>query len=490
MVRVIAAAVAAAAAVAMVMVALAARPRNSVGQNVFVNPAGIIDAYSTPSIAVDPRRPDNVVVAYREDRPSLAASLSWSSDGASTFHPTSLPLPPGEDRPFFPDVAFGTNGELYVTYANLVGRGNVPGNLWVATSSDGGRSLSTPTRVATGGTFQPRITTAPDGAVDLVWLQADRLGQAALTGSEVRVEMAQSLDGGQHWSPPIPVSTVDGRLVSAPSVVVARGSIVVTYERFGPAASNLATGGTASAPESYDIVVTRAALGTTQFSQPVVVASDVESTQRFSLFFPQFPSLGAAPDGSLYLAWDKGLGRGQDVLVARSVDLGGHWSAPVRANDNPQGDGTARQLPTLSIAPNGRVDVVMLDQRNDHTGLFAEAYLATSTNDGKSFRNVALSSAAFDTQIGPSFGGGLPPDLGSHLGIASESSSVLAVWADSRLGTETTGRQDIVATRATLPGRGLGGRSWLLVPAAVLVAAAVLILVLGRRRSSSDVTPD
>lgn len=475
-------------AAGLTVLAVLGKSKTAVGQNVFVNPAGIIDAYSTPTIVADAHRPNRVVVAYREDRPNFTAAISWSDDGGITFHPTALQLPAGTDRPFFPDVAFGPDGSLYVVYANLVGQGNVPGNLWAARSSDGGRTLSPPVLLATGLTYQPRITVDPTGTVNVMWVQSFRNGQPVLTGDLVQALMVQSTDGGQHWSSPARVNAADGRLVTAANAVVDHGSLVVAYERFGTMQTNLVTGQTSPQPETYDILVTRSLPGGTTFSPPVVVASGVRNTQRFSLFFPEFSPVATGPDGSLYVAWDQGLAKGQDIVVARSTDFGAHWSAPVRANDNPIGDGTTRSLPAVSVAPDGRVDVAMLDRRNDKAGQYAEAFLATSTNGGKSFHDVKLSSSNFDTRIGPSFGGNLAPDLGSHISVFSQTNQVHVAWSDSRLGTETTGRQDILTARVSVPGSGLGQRKWLLVAAGVLVVGAVVALVVGRRRADSDVT--
>ncbi|HEX3540901.1 MAG TPA: sialidase family protein [Acidimicrobiales bacterium] len=467
--------------VALVLVAAAvlARSRTTVGQNVFVNPSGIIDAFSTPSVAVNPDRPSNVVVTYREDRPDLSARLGWSNDGGASFAPTALPLPSGADRPFFPDAAFAPGGVLDVAYVNLGGRGNVPANLWVAQSRDGGRHLSAPVLVTSGLTFQPRIAVGPMGTVSLTWLQSNRVGQAALTGDMVRVMMSTSGNGGRSWSPPVPVSAADGNLVSGASGVFVGHSFVVVYERFGPTASNLGTGGTAAQPDTYDIVVTRSPVGRADFSPPMVVTAAVRTTQRFSLFFPQFPSL-AGGGGRLYLAWAQGRGHGQDALVAASADSGATWSKPVRANDNPGGDGTARLLPTMSVAPSGRVDLVLIDERNDPSGNFADAYLASSTDQARSFHDLKLSTAAFDTRVGPTFGGGLPPDLGSHLAIASQPDFVQAAWADSRLGNENTGRQDIVTARIHMTSSS--GRTPLLIGGAAVAAVAAAGLLAWRRR--------
>jgi hypothetical protein len=98
----------------------------------------------------NPTRSDNLVVTYRVDRPNYSALLEHSQDGGESWAQTELPVPPGTPAcsatvnnrpcPFGPDMAFGRDGKLYVTYVNLTGTGNSPANLWLSTSPDGGRT--------------------------------------------------------------------------------------------------------------------------------------------------------------------------------------------------------------------------------------------------------------------------------------------------------------------------------------------------------------
>jgi len=452
----------------------------AVGRNVFVNPSGIIDAYSTPTIAENPRRPGNEVAVFRKDAPRLSAQLAWSTDGNNTWHPTALPLPPGDDRPFFPDAAFAPDGTLYVIYVNLTGTGNTPANLFVAHSSDGGRTLSAPTLIASGLTFQPRIAIGLDGVLHVVWLQVKRNGTESLARASEQIVAAQSADGGLTWSPPVGVNTPVDHLVGAASPAMAgRGLLVVAYEDFGPRPSSLGNGGTAQPGQPYDLLVTRSINGGTAFSAPTIVASALRSAQRFSYFFPEFPGVAGGPHDTVYLVWPAN----PDVVLRRSTNEGATWQPPVRVNRSGSG---SSNLPTLSVAPSGRVDVVYLNRPGGSPGLFTDVHLATSFDGGRTFRDARLSSESFDSSIGPTFGGGLPSDLGSHLGVAGDDNTIYAAWGDTRLGTETTGREDIVAAAVRGVGSGVPG-PWWFAAAAALGALGLLLLVrrhlVGARRA-------
>jgi len=445
--------------------------RVDVGRNIFVNPPGIIDAYSTPTIAENPRRPDNEIAVFRKEAPRLSAQLAWSEDRNATWHTTALPLPPGDDRPFFPDAAFAPDGTLYVTYVNLTGSGNTPANLFVAHSSDGGRTLSPPSLIASGQTFQPRIAIGPDAVLHVVWLLVMRNGATPLTNASERVLAVQSTDRGLTWSAPVAVNAPLEHLVGAASPTVAgRGVLVVAYKDFGPRASIPGNGGTALPGQPYDLLVTRS-IGGAAFSAPTVAASGVQSAQRFSYFFPEFPGIAAGPHDTVYLAWSAG----REAVVQRSTNDGMTWQPPVHLH-HPGGGSAA--LPAVFVAPEGRVDVVYINRPGGVPGLFTDIRLATSSDEGRNFRDIRLSSESFDSRIGPTFGAGLPPDLGSHLGLAGDNNTIDVAWGDTRLGTETTGREDIVAASVTGVGSAVTAR-WQFVAEGILVVVGLLLLAWG-----------
>ena len=427
----------------------------TVATNRLVNPPGLIDANNSPTIARSPRSPGTVVVTHRVDRPRFSARLEWSADEGRTWKSTALPLPAGLDRPFAPDAAFAPDGTLYITYVNLTGSGNVPANLWLATSSDGGRTLSAPVRIAGKLAFQARVAVDDEGVAHVIWLQAPEVGLLALAGPPSPVVAAHSTDGGRTFSRPQRVSDPARELVGAASPVIdADGQLAVLYEDFKDDRRDFQNLDGPPWEEPFGLVLTRR-LDSGSFAAGVEFERGVVPTRRFLPFLPEFPSLAAGPDDVLYAAWADGRNGDEDVFLRRSVDDGRSWSTATRVNDNPKGDGTSQYLPRVDVAPDGRVDVIYLDRRRDRGDVMTDATLASSDDEGASFENVRLSSRSFDSRVGASASQRLPVDFGSRLGLASGSDRSLATWTDTRLGTADTGRQDVFFAAyetASLPG--------------------------------------
>ena len=480
-----------------------ADPTIVVQPDVFVTdpgPEGLIDAHNSPAVATNPTDPDNVVVVNRVDQPTYSAVLHVSQDGGQTWSVAALPLPEGTgadvdspvgrapdgsprwvetQRPFAPDVVFAGDGTLYVTYVNLMGRGNVPDNLWLARSDDGGRTLSGPVRVAGELTFQARVAVDDDGVVHVTYLQADEVGIFALP-SPAAVLTRRSLDGGRTFEDPVRVSD-PGRLrvVAASPAVAADGELVVVYQDFKDNVRDFQNleGPAWEGPSA--LVVTRSTDGGRSFSPGVEVDAGVITTRRFLVFLPEFPGIAASDDGAVYVVWADARYGSEDVLLSRSSDAGRSWTAPVRVNDNPSDDGTSQYLPTVATAANGRVDVAYLDRRRDPNDVRTEVSLATSSDGGASFRTVRLSSTAFDATIGPVQGTYSGASLGSRLGLSSRDDAAFAVWTDTRIAADQPdlARQDIVAARADIPDFAAmaARRRWLTVIGAVLVAGLVAL---------------
>lgn len=473
--------------VAMVLWTKTTGPRD--GGDVLVNPPGIITANNSPTLVRHPDRADHLVVAHRIDRPGFDALLEWSEDGGVSWKATELPLPPDTPAcaaspertpcPYAPDVAFGPDGTLYVLYVHLEGRGNTPASLWLARSEDGGRSIDLPVEVAGELAFQARLAVAPDGTVHVVWLQAANVGLNRLVGP-APVVASSSEDGGRTFSDPVPVSDAARERVGAPSPVVdSDGDLVVLYEDFKDDRRDFENLEGPAHPGPFSLVLTRSDDGGSSFSPGVEVEAGIVPTERFLVFLPESPSLAGGPEGVLYAAWHDGRNGDDDVFVRRSDDGGASWTEALRVNDNPLHDGTDQYLPQVAVAPDGRLDVLFYDRRADRANVMTQAYLATSADGGGSFTNLAVSSAAFSSEVGPSFGEAYGTDVGTRVGLASDEQGAATAWTDTRLGDRASGRQDVFASTVG----GLGASSalrWALLAGVVLVAGLAAWFLAGR----------
>jgi hypothetical protein len=89
-----------------------------------------------------------------------------------------------------------------------------------------------------------------------------------------------------------------------------------------------------------------------------------------------------------------------DVMFSRSTDGGQTFSAPIRINDDPNPQNKWHWFGTLSIAPNGRIDVVWYDSRNAANNIDSQLFYSWSTDGGVTWApNVAVSNS-FNPQAG------------------------------------------------------------------------------------------
>ena len=88
-----------------------------------------------------------------------------------------------------------------------------------------------------------------------------------------------------------------------------------------------------------------------------------------------------------------------DVMFSRSTDGGVTWSAPVRVNDDP-GTNAWQWFGTMSVAPNGRIDVIWLDTRDNPGTYLSSLYYAYSLDGGATWSSNERLSLAFDPHVG------------------------------------------------------------------------------------------
>ena len=414
-----------------------------------------VNAHNSPTLARNPVRPANLAASSRIDTPFFSCGLHVSSDEGRSWTQTSIPAPKGaEAKCFAPDVAFAADGTLYFSFVTLKGRGNVPNATWISKSDDGGKTLSKPVKVLGPLAFQVRLAADPANPdrLYMTWLQGSDVGrlQFAEPGNPIRA--IRSDDGGRSWGRAATVSDSARARVITPSPVVGRdGKLYVLYLDIGEDTLDYAAGHGGRGGPPYDgafeLVLARSPDQGRSWEESVVDRR-LRAISRFIVFIPPFPSVTVGRDGRVYAAFhDMRLGD-PDVLLWSRGPGESSWQGPTRVNDTKQRDGTSQYMPKLSVAPNGRLDVLYYDRRADRRrNVMNEVSLQSSFDAGRSFGpSLRLSSRPFDSRIGFAAKEGLP-DLGSRLGLLSDDRGALGVWTDTRSGTPATQKQDIARGR-------------------------------------------
>ncbi|HWC27075.1 MAG TPA: sialidase family protein [Solirubrobacteraceae bacterium] len=462
-------------------------------------------AQNSALLAVDPTDARFMVAATRLDAPDFGCGLEISGDrGRSWVGARPVPkLPAGAEKCYAPEIAFDREGTLYYLFVALSGLGNNPSGVYLTTSDDRARTFSSPRRVLGAGNYMVRMALDPTlgerGRMHIVWLKTTLdAPTGGLPPPPNPIQASFSDDGGASFSRPVQVSDPQRPRAVAPALALGPDHAVhILYYDLGDDAIDYQGLSGPPWPGSWSLVSTSSYDGGRHFGPSVVVDDRLKPPGRVMLIYTMPPpAIAAGGSRRLYAAWHDARNRDWDVFLSRSSDSGRTWSAPLRLNDDRRANGRHQYLPRLAVAPNGRVDAVFLDRRNDPRNVRNETFL-TYARDGRSFApNVRVSSARSDSRSGQTY---LVPsanrlvEFGARLGLFSDSSRAIAAWTDTR-NASAGAYQDIFAAevafsptrRSSTPGASgrsaSDGSSVGIVVAALLAAGAVGIAALSARR--------
>ena len=394
-----------------------------------------------PSLAVDPRDPRRLIVAYQQDRFSTGAArglvASRSSDGGKTWARAALPFSAcsggqttGWPRASDPWVSIGPDGRAF-----LIGLGF---GIGVSTSTDGGRRWSAPVTLAVNDRtyLNDKCTVTADptraGVAYAVWQRYLRRRNGPPIESDTLLRVTR--DGGRHWSAPrlVLAHTRDAGDVASVVLPAVGGALVhFSYRQAGgfpgPGPKHLST-----------LLVQRSSDGGRTWTKPAriariqTVAAKLRDPGSGKLIRPGVASFALGSGGRLYAVWQDSRFSGSidQVGFSRSTDGGRTWSKPRRLD---VGEGSLGIVPTVAAA--GAVVAVsyyaVSPGRNRRD---AQTWLAVSTDAGETFSRRAV-GPAFALGDAPLLAGDrsllIPPGLflGDYAGLALRRRIVYAAFA-------------------------------------------------------------
>jgi hypothetical protein len=126
--------------------------------------------------------------------------------------------------------------------------------------------------------------------------------------------------------------------------------------------------------------------------------------------------------GRLFVVWGDYRHGDRDVFCVASGDQGTTWSAPVRVNDDPVGNGRDQLTQFVAVDPtDGAVYVLFYDRRDDPDNVAPTVTLARSTDGGRTFTNYGWGT----TPLRPT-----KACFGDYIGLAARSGRVYAAWVE------------------------------------------------------------
>ena len=345
------------------------------------------DAANEPSLAIDPTNPNNIVIGWRQFGSITSdfrqAGMAYSHDGGETW---TFPgaLDPGQFRSD-PVLAVDAAGIFY--YYSLSSTTTTEyfvsmnkGVTWAAPTFSPGGDKNWQTIDRSGGTG--------DGHVYPIW-------NSQFTCCAPGTDFARSTNGAATFDGPFVLPQhpkwgtddvgPDGELYIVGTPLSGSGHLILRSDN----ARNAGVTPTFPLTKSINLGGLTTSGGSPNpgglLGQVWVAVDRSAGASRGNVYV-----LGSVdPTGSDPL----------DVHFIRSEDGGLTWSAPARVNDDPATNGAYQWFGTMSVSPEGRIDVVWNDTRAG-AATTSELYYSYSTNEGLTWSSGLAVSPPFDSTVG------------------------------------------------------------------------------------------
>ncbi|MBI1225259.1 MAG: T9SS type A sorting domain-containing protein [Bacteroidetes bacterium] len=347
------------------------------------------DAANEPSLVIDPTNPDRMAIGWRQfdtiANNFRQAGYAFTFDAGENWH---FPEPI-EAGVFRSDPVLDADSEGNFYYNSLTIDANNEYVCQVFKSEAGSNTWGTGVD-AHGGDKQWMTIDRTDGATNGNIYAFWKTNISSCIGGFTR-----SLDHGETYLP-------CEQLIDDPT----RGTLVVS-----PTGELFACGG---GPSGGFIVLKSDDPGIMGQSLTWNLVQQVNMGGNLAIYDGPNPSgmlgqawidvdnSGGTTQGNVYLlATVADIIDPANIKLSRSTDGGLTWEDPIRINDDQDPDGLNWQwFGSLSVAPNGRIDVTWFDTRDNPGTYLSRLYYSYSADGGHTWSANEALSEAFDPHLG------------------------------------------------------------------------------------------
>ncbi len=371
------------------------------------------DAANEPSFCIDQTNPSRMAVGWRQFD-SVSSNFRQSGYGYTTDGGQHWTFPGKlENNVFRSDPVLGsdTTGQFY--YLSLLQ--SFFDDIWSST---------------TGGAAWQRIAPATGG--DKEWFVIDNTNSSghgfmyqtwSTAGNNYNGrQFSRSTNGGVTWMNPIDIpnsaiwGTLDVDLNGNLYLGVGGGS---GSSAFYCIRSSNAKNGTVT--PTFDQTTQDNLGGSMGFSNSINPAGLVG---QISIVVDKS---GGSTSGNIYMGCsvNRPGTLTSDFMFTRSTDGGTSFSTPHKINDDPTTPNKWHWFGTLGVAPNGRVDAIWYDTRNDPGNLLTQVFYSYSLDGGMTWAPNIQVTPSFN----PSIGYPQQNKIGDYIGVISDNTGANVVYS-------------------------------------------------------------